>query len=31
VIDFSQRPIWLVRGQDSAGNDFNVAKEAAAA
>ena len=22
VIDFSQRPIWLVRGQDRAGNDF---------
>jgi ectoine hydroxylase-related dioxygenase (phytanoyl-CoA dioxygenase family) len=24
VIDFSQRPIWLVRGQDRAGNDFAV-------
>lgn len=24
VIDFSQRPIWLVRGQDRAGNDFKV-------
>jgi ectoine hydroxylase-related dioxygenase (phytanoyl-CoA dioxygenase family) len=24
VIDFSQRPIWLVRGQDRAGNDFVV-------
>jgi ectoine hydroxylase-related dioxygenase (phytanoyl-CoA dioxygenase family) len=24
VIDFSQRPIWLVRGQDRAGNDFTV-------
>ena len=24
VIDFSQRPIWLVRGQDRAGNDFSV-------
>lgn len=28
VIDFSQRPIWLVRGRDRAGNDFNVGKEA---
>lgn len=26
VIDFSQRPIWLVRGQDRAGNDFSVGK-----
>ena len=26
VIDFSQRPIWLVRGQDRAGNDFAVGK-----
>ena len=24
VIDFSQRPIWLVRGEDRAGNDFTV-------
>jgi hypothetical protein len=24
VIDFSQRPIWLVRGQDRANNDFSV-------
>ncbi len=24
VIDFSQRPIWLVRGRDRAGNDFTV-------
>jgi hypothetical protein len=31
VIDFSQRPIWLVRGQDRAGNDFNVGKELATA
>jgi len=31
VIDFSQRPIWLVRGQDRAGNDFAVGKDAAAA
>ena len=31
VIDFSQRPIWLVRGQDRAGNDFNVGKDAMAA
>jgi ectoine hydroxylase-related dioxygenase (phytanoyl-CoA dioxygenase family) len=22
VLDFSQRPIWLVRGEDRAGNDF---------
>jgi len=26
VIDFSQRPIWLVRGQDRAGNDFAVGR-----
>ena len=31
VIDFSHRPIWVVRGQDRAGNDFSVGKEAAAA
>jgi hypothetical protein len=31
VIDFSQRPIWLVRGQDRAGNDFSVGKAAAGA
>lgn len=31
IIDFSQRPIWLVRGQDRAGNDFAVGKEAAVA
>jgi hypothetical protein len=31
VIDFSQRPIWLVRGEDRAGNDFAVGKETAAA
>jgi len=31
VIDFSQRPIWLVRGQDRAGNDFSVGKETAPA
>jgi hypothetical protein len=30
VIDFSQRPIWLVRGRDHAGNDFNVGKQVAA-
>lgn len=24
VIDFSQRPLWLVRGKDRAGNDFAV-------
>jgi hypothetical protein len=24
VIDFSQRPIWLVRGEDRAGNDFAI-------
>jgi hypothetical protein len=24
VIDFSQRPLWLVRGRDRAGNDFSV-------
>jgi ectoine hydroxylase-related dioxygenase (phytanoyl-CoA dioxygenase family) len=23
VLDFSQRPIWLVRGEDRAGNDFS--------
>ena len=26
VVDFSQRPIWLVRGQDRAGNDFSAGK-----
>jgi len=26
VIDFQQRPIWLVRGRDRAGNDFEVGK-----
>jgi hypothetical protein len=31
VIDFSQRPIWLVRGRDRADNDFEVGKEAAVA
>jgi ectoine hydroxylase-related dioxygenase (phytanoyl-CoA dioxygenase family) len=31
VIDFSQRPIWLVRGQDRANNDFAVGKETAPA
>jgi Phytanoyl-CoA dioxygenase (PhyH) len=31
VIDFSQRPIWLVRGADRAGNDFTVGKAAATA
>lgn len=31
VIDFSQRPIWLVRGHDRAGNDFTVGKETAPA
>ncbi len=31
VIDFSQRPIWLVRGQDRAGNDFTVGKDLATA
>ncbi len=29
VIDFQKRPIWLVRGQDRAGNDFTVGKETA--
>jgi hypothetical protein len=29
VLDFSQRPIWLVRGQDRAGNDFTVGREGA--
>jgi hypothetical protein len=24
VIDFSQRPIWLLRGRDRANNDFTV-------
>jgi len=27
VIDFSQRPIWLVRGQDRAGNDFRPGRD----
>ena len=31
VIDFSQRPIWLVRGEDRAGNDFEVGREVATA
>lgn len=31
VIDFSQRPIWLVRGEDRAGNDFSVGREPAVA
>jgi len=26
VIDFSQRPIWLVRGHDRAGNDFTAGR-----
>lgn len=26
VVDFTTRPIWLVRGQDRAGNDFAVGK-----
>ena len=26
VIDFSKRPIWLVRGQDRAGNDFSIGR-----
>jgi ectoine hydroxylase-related dioxygenase (phytanoyl-CoA dioxygenase family) len=26
VLDFSQRPIWLVRGHDRAGNDFTVGR-----
>ncbi|MCC7048213.1 MAG: phytanoyl-CoA dioxygenase family protein [Alphaproteobacteria bacterium] len=26
VVDFTTRPIWLVRGQDQAGNDFQVGK-----
>jgi hypothetical protein len=30
VLDYAQRPIWLVRGQDRAGNDFGIGKEAAA-
>ncbi len=29
VIDFSRRPIWLVRGVDHAGNDFAVGHEPA--
>jgi hypothetical protein len=28
-VDFSRRPIWLVRGTDRAGNDFAVGHEAA--
>jgi ectoine hydroxylase-related dioxygenase (phytanoyl-CoA dioxygenase family) len=26
VIDFSKRPIWLVRGKDQANNDFSVGR-----
>jgi hypothetical protein len=26
VVDFTTRPIWLVRGQDRAGNDFPIGK-----
>ena len=29
VLDFSQRPIWLMRGEDRAGNDFMVGKQSA--
>jgi hypothetical protein len=29
VLDFSQRPIWLVRGHDRADNDFTVGRERA--
>jgi ectoine hydroxylase-related dioxygenase (phytanoyl-CoA dioxygenase family) len=24
VLDYSQRPLWLLRGKDRAGNDFTV-------
>jgi hypothetical protein len=24
VLDYSQRPLWLMRGKDRAGNDFNI-------
>jgi ectoine hydroxylase-related dioxygenase (phytanoyl-CoA dioxygenase family) len=27
VLDFSQRPIWQVRGQDQAGNDFRAGRD----
>jgi ectoine hydroxylase-related dioxygenase (phytanoyl-CoA dioxygenase family) len=27
VLDFANRPIWLVRGTDRAGNDFTVGRE----
>jgi hypothetical protein len=27
VLDYSQRPIWLVRGEDRAGNDFSAGRE----
>jgi ectoine hydroxylase-related dioxygenase (phytanoyl-CoA dioxygenase family) len=26
VIDFSKRPIWLVRGEDRGNNDFNIGR-----
>ena len=29
VLDYAQRPIWLARGQDRAGNDFTVGKDLA--
>lgn len=29
VIDFSQRPIWLFRGEDCGGNDFRVGHQPA--
>ncbi len=29
VLDYAQRPIWLVRGQDRAGNDFTAGKDLA--
>ena len=31
VLDFSRRPIWLVRGEDRAGNDFAAGRESEAA
>lgn len=29
VVDYSARPIWLIRGVDRAGNDFRAGREAA--
>ena len=31
VLDYANRPIWLVRGEDRAGNDFSAGMAAAGA